>query len=302
MVYLVMVSLVWAFSFGLIGNVLAGLDRDACALVRLVLALLVFLPFLRLRGLPRGPRLRLAGIGALQFGVMYVAYFHSFRYLQSWQVALLTITTPLYVTLCESLLSRRPGMRFHLAALLAVAGAAVIEWRRPGGPPVLPGILLVQASNLAFAAGQVLYRRLRREHPELSDHRIFALLYAGAAGVALLATLPGLSSRSFPVTWPQALVLVYLGVVASGVCFFLWNKGATRVGVGTLAAFNNVKIPLAVLCSLLLFRETADLPRLLAGSVLMALAIRVDARGGRGGAPRTQTRTPKERSRNFADT
>ena len=47
MSYLVVVSLVWAFSFGLIGNHLAGLPPAWLGWIRLALSALVFLPFVR---------------------------------------------------------------------------------------------------------------------------------------------------------------------------------------------------------------------------------------------------------------
>ncbi|HZU86422.1 MAG TPA: EamA family transporter, partial [Anaerolineaceae bacterium] len=46
MIYLWVVSFLWAFSFGIIKDTLSGLDPFFVALVRLSLALLVFLPFL----------------------------------------------------------------------------------------------------------------------------------------------------------------------------------------------------------------------------------------------------------------
>ena len=73
-----------------------------------------------------------------------------------------------------------------------------------------------------------------------------------------------------PVQWG---VLAYLGVLASGICFFLWNRGATLVNPGTLAAMNNAKIPLMVICSLAFFGETPDWTRLLVGAVLMGVAV-----------------------------
>ena len=51
MLLLLLASLVWAFSFGLIKDQLAGLDPTAVAVLRLLCALLVFLPFLRRRQL-----------------------------------------------------------------------------------------------------------------------------------------------------------------------------------------------------------------------------------------------------------
>ena len=61
-------------------------------------------------------------------------------------------------------------------------------------------------------------------------------------------------------------------MVASGLGFFLWNVGATRVGSGTLAVMNNAKIPLAVACSLLIFGEQADPLRLAARLALLGAA------------------------------
>ena len=53
--------------------------------------------------------------------------------------------------------------------------------------------------------------------------------------------------------------LIYLGCIASGLGFFLWNKGATQTNHGILAAFNNAVVPLAVLCSLFIFGEAREL-------------------------------------------
>ncbi|MEI7567206.1 MAG: EamA family transporter, partial [Opitutaceae bacterium] len=71
MPFLLIVSLLWAFSFGLTKGLTAGLDGNLVAAIRLGLALLIFLPFLRLRALPLRTGLQLTGIGAIQFGLMY---------------------------------------------------------------------------------------------------------------------------------------------------------------------------------------------------------------------------------------
>jgi len=65
---------------------------------------------------------------------------------------------------------------------------------------------------------------------------------------------------------------VYLGVLASGAAFFLWNLGAVRVSTGTLAVMNNAKLPLGVAVSLLVFGEKTDLARLLFGGGLILAA------------------------------
>src|SRR5688572_21815287 len=120
MALLFIVSLIWAFSFGLTKGQLAGLDSAFISAARLLLALLVFLPFLRFRGVNTRTALMLTAIGAIQFGVMYLAYNESFRYLQAYEVALFTITTPIFVTLFADALDRQLRRRALLAASIAV--------------------------------------------------------------------------------------------------------------------------------------------------------------------------------------
>jgi len=91
--------------------------------------------------------------------------------------------------------------------------------------------------------------------------------------VTLLATwfLTPLSSISLSVK--QILTLIYLGAIASGLSFFLWNIGGRRVNAGTLAIFNDLKIPLAVVVSLLVFGEQANLLRLVIGGIIIIGAL-----------------------------
>jgi drug/metabolite transporter (DMT)-like permease len=239
--------------------------------VRLGLALLVFLPLLRWRGLRPGSALSLLGIGAVQFGLMYLAYIESFRYLRAYEAALFTITTPLFVTLLADALDRTLRWGALLAAALAVAGTAVVAFKSADLKVTLTGLALVQGSNAAFATGQVLYRRLMLRDTTLRDRNVFALLYAGAFAVAVAGTLT--HEISVTLALPQLWTLLYLGVLASGVGFFLWNVGATRVQASTLAVMNNAKVPLGVAVSLLFFGEQAHLPSLLASFALMGAAV-----------------------------
>jgi len=269
---LLLVSLLWAFSFGLIKHLSGGgIDGTFLSATRLGLALLVFLPFLRLRGLAPRTAFALAGIGAVQFGLMYLAYNESFRFLAAHEVALLTLTTPVFVTLLADAFDRTLRIRALLAAFLSVLGGAAIVVKTAPTAGTATGVVLIQLSNLAFALGQILYRRLRAKQPALRDRDVFALLYAGAFVVALAATFT--RDLSVDLTTPKLLVLLYLGLIASGLGFFLWNLGATRVTAGTLATLNNAKIPLAVAVSLVVFGESADLPRLALSATLMGAAV-----------------------------
>ena len=69
------------------------------------------------------------------------------------------------------------------------------------------------------------------------------------------------------------LVILYLGLLPTAAGFYLWNKGAIRVNTGILAVGNNLKVPLAVLVSWIVFGEQADYLRVLAGLTLILTAL-----------------------------
>lgn len=280
--YLLLVSLIWPFSFGLIGHELVGLDANFKSLIRLMLSFLVFAPFLRRAELSVRLRVRLVLLGAVQYGIMYMAYMAAYDFLPSHLVALYTVFTPLYVTVLHDCARRRFHRVFLLTALMAVAAAAFLK--QPGQLGWLGGLygfLMVQVSNLCFAFGQIGYRLLMEREQRCRNRDVFGWMYLGAVLVSLLPALLTTPWGALAVSGRQWLVLLYLGVVPSGICFFLWNVGATRVNVGTLAVFNNAKVPLAMLVSLVLFREQADLVHVVIGGVIIATAVIVNERTAR---------------------
>lgn len=73
-------------------------------------------------------------------------------------------------------------------------------------------------------------------------------------------------------------VLIYLGTIASGLGYFMWNKGATIVNVGVLAIMNNLLIPAGILVNLLIWNRDADIMRLSLGGGLILIALLVNQR------------------------
>ena len=281
MTYLILVSFVWAFSFPLIKAYLTGLDPNFVSFARMLLSLLVFLPFLRFQGIEKPMRLKLAFTGAVQFGFMYIAYITSFQFLPAHTIVLLTTTTPLFVTLFNDLHSRKFNLLFFAAASMAFLGGAVIKYPDQPLRASLMGIVLVQISNVAFAFGQLYYKQISARHSSWSDRSVFGFLYLGAVILTAFFSMFTTRFSSIQVTAPQGLVLVYLGIIASGICFFLWNKGARFVNEGMLAILNNLKIPLGILASLILLGESTDYLRLVVGFGLMVGAAYLCERPGR---------------------
>jgi drug/metabolite transporter (DMT)-like permease len=278
MVRLLITSFIWAFSFGLLKKYLGGVDAGFVAFARLALAVLLFLPIWKPGKASPATTMSLFMIGAVQFGLMYVLYIQSFRFLAAYQVALFTIFTPLFVAMVDDLWEKRFRPLHFWTALLTVAGTAVIVYSGWGTSTLIFGFLLVQASNVCFALGQVWYRHLVRGDRKWRERDVFAWLYLGGTASAALAMLLFSGPPRLDLGSSQMLVLLYLGLLASGVGFFLWNVGAAKVSAGSLAVFNNVKIPLAVAVSLIFFQERTDLIRLALGGTVILVALLLNAR------------------------
>ena len=272
---LIFVTILWAFSFSLIGVYLAGtVDSYFSVFTRVLLAAAVFLPLLRFRGCRPRTALTLMAIGAVQLGLMYLFYYQSFLLLSVPEVLLFTIFTPVYIALLYDLLAKRFSPWNLFVAALAVLGAAVTRWGQPEGD-YWRGFLVVQGANLCFALGQVAYKQFMQRESTLPARQLFGWFYLGAALVATVAWL-WLGKPQYPQTAAQWGILLWLGVVASGVGYFLWNKGATQVSAGTLAAMNNALIPAGLLVNLLIWNRDADLARLALGGTVIVAAVLIN--------------------------
>lgn len=274
MPYLLTVTLLWAFSFSLIGEYLAGqVDSDFAVLARVLVAAVVFLPFTVWRGLP--VRL-LAGFwlaGALQFGVTYLCLYRSFTVLTVPEVLLFTVLTPIYVTLLDDALARRFNPWALVAAVVAVGGGAIIRFKPLEGDYLL-GFLLLQVANATFAAGQVLCRQLLARYPVAQPlHRYFGHFFLGALLLALPSFLLFGNPAKLPHTAVQWGVLLWMGLFATALGMFWWVKGSTRVNAGTLAVLNELHVPAGLVVNLLIWNRDADLPRLAAGGAVILASL-----------------------------
>ncbi|MBP1125509.1 MULTISPECIES: carboxylate/amino acid/amine transporter [Pseudomonas] len=278
--YLLIVTLIQAFSFSLIGEYLAGhVDSYFAVLVRVVLAGLIFLPLTRWRSVEPAFMRSMLVIGALQFGVTYVCLYLSFRVLTVPEVLLFTILTPLHVTLIEDALNRRFNPWALVAALVAVAGAAVIRFDQIT-PNFLMGFLLLQLANFTYAAGQVMYKHLVARYPSDQPHyRRFGYFYLGALLVVLPAFLLFGKADFLPQAPLQWGVLLFLGLVSTALGMYWWNKGACLVNGGTLAVVNNLHVPVGLLLNLLIWNQHEPLGRLALGGLVIVAAVWISRLG-----------------------
>ena len=285
MPYLILVTVLWAFSFSLIGQYLAGqVDSDFAVLVRVAIAAAVFIPFTRWRGLPW----RLLGgfwlAGALQFGVTYLCLYRSFTVLTVPEVLLFTVLTPIYVTLLDDSLAKRFNPWALFAALFAVGGGVIIRFKNIEGDYLI-GFLLLQLANLTFAAGQVLCRQLLARYPtEQPLHRFFGHFFLGALLLAVPSFLLFGDAGKLPQSAVQWGVLGWMGLFATALGMFWWVKGSTLVDAGTLAIMNELHVPAGLLVNLLIWNRNADLHKLAIGGAVIVASLWINRFGRKMGS------------------
>ena len=203
---------------------------------------------------------------------MYFFYYNSFQYISVPEVLLFTISTPIYVTVIYDLLQgHRLRLNYLLTAIIAVIGAAIIRYDHISRDFII-GFLLIQGANIVFALGQVGYKRIMELYP-LPQHQAFAWVYFGAIVVATIGWLLFGNADKLPTTQLQWGIIIWLGVVASGLCYFLWNLGATKVDSGTLAIMNNLVIPAGILVNVVIWHQSIDWGRFTVGSAVIVFAL-----------------------------
>lgn len=286
--YLIAITILWAFSFSLIGVYLAGqVDAYFSVLTRVALATVVFLPFIR--RIPISLAAKLMGLGAIQLGGMYVFYYQSFLLLSVPEVLIFTILTPIYVTLIFDLMQGRFSFRYLVTALVAVFGAAIIRYSSIGNE-IVTGFVVVQGANICFAIGQVGYKvLLQRENLQLPQRAVFGYFYLGALVVTVITWFLFGNAAKLPTTALQWEILLYLGLIASGLGYFFWNKGATRVDAGTLAIMNNALVPAGLIVNLVIWNRDANLVRLCLGGAVLLFSLLLHEYWGKQKSLKTQT-------------
>jgi carboxylate/amino acid/amine transporter len=274
MVYLIGVTVLWAFSFSLIGVYLAGqVDAYFAVLVRVILASALFFPLIRWRQTPKRMAFSMMALGAIQLGVMYLCFYQSFLLLSVPEILLFTIFTPIYITVLYDILHRRFSLWYLITAGLAVIGAAVIRYQNISADFVL-GFLLVQAANLCFAVGQVGYKVVLERSATTTGQAVrhqdvFGFFYLGALAVAVLAWFALGNPEKLPSTVTHWGVLLWLGLGASGLGYFFWNKGACLVDAGALAIMNNALIPAGLIVNIVIWNKDAPIERLALGGAII---------------------------------
>jgi len=267
MINLIIATICFSISFGLIKAQLATLPSEFVVFCRLIIACLIFIPFIKTGNLKR--QILAFFIGIIQFGIMFLCFIKAFKYLQGNEIAILTTTTPVFVGIWASIFGEKFKPIYILCILMSVIGAGIIVWQNMSFNLIVKGILLMETSNCTFALGQILWKKYIND---TSTKYMFSA-YLGASLFALPISFFNVNISTLSITIPQILSILYLAIIPTGIGFWLWNKGSISVKSSTLAVMNNLKIPLAVLFSLIIFQEKINIINFSIGSTIILLSI-----------------------------
>jgi len=273
MIYLIISTIIWAFSFSIIGNYLSPIiDPWSLSLLRVIISFLIFLPFVDIN-ISKKRMIYISGIGAIQIGFMYSFYLNAFSFISVEKILLFTIFTPIYVTMISDFFQKKIQKTFLFLSLLSVIGSLLIRITDVQLLD-LKGFALIQGANFSFALGQVLYKRYIKNISS-QDYNLneFAYFYFGAIIIASIGSVIMIDYITYPKSLTQWLLILWLGAIASGLGYYFWNRGSLLVSNGTLAVMNNLVIPLGLFIEIVFFSKSIIVGNYTIGVLIIIFSI-----------------------------
>jgi drug/metabolite transporter (DMT)-like permease len=269
------VVVVWASAFSVIKVLLDhGFAAEDIALLRYLVAAPGFALLLwRVGGLPgltRKDAFRLAAVGVCVVVGYHVSLNVGTTYTTSGTAALVTALSPaLTLLLAVGLGLERWSLRRAFGLAVAFAGVAIVVLLGAGGELSFTnakGPLIVLGAAVSFALYNVLLK------PLLGRYGLLALTAATSlVGTAFL--LPFVNAGTIDsvtgISWDDAALVLYLGVVSTFLGYIGWNIGLRGLGATGAVSYAYLISPLAVLMGALLLDETVTVWLALGGALVL---------------------------------
>lgn len=275
MIYLILVSILWSFSFGIIKYGLSGIDSSFISLMRNLIAFLFFASLSLYNFKKFIFDIKLILIGAIQFGLMYVLYIQSYQYLPAYLIATFTITTPIFIGIFSQLLQNKSfSLSGIFSILLVVLGSLMMRFNIVNPLDYWLGFFLIQCANICFAIGQIMFKKWYSKNTSVDIIYNFSQMFFGAVLITSMFSIINSTNIGMLNTY-NLFALLFLGLFSTGFGFLVWNLGSLQVSNERLAVMNNVVIPIAIFNSFLIFGEAINPMLFVPGLVLFYLAFKI---------------------------
>ena len=275
MIYLILVSILWSFSFGIIKYGLSGIDSSFISLMRNLIAFLFFASLTLYNFKKFIFDIKLISIGAIQFGLMYVLYIQSYQYLPAYLIATFTITTPIFIGIFSQLFQNKSfSLSGIFSILLVVLGSLMMRFNIVNPLDYWLGFFLIQCANICFAIGQIMFKKWYSKNTSVDIIYNFSQMFFGAVLITSMFSIINSTNIGMLNTY-NLFALLFLGLFSTGFGFLAWNLGSLQVSNERLAVMNNVVIPIAIFNSFLIFGEAINPMLFVPGLVLFYLAFKI---------------------------
>jgi drug/metabolite transporter (DMT)-like permease len=262
---------VWGSAFAVTKGLIEFWPPFTLALVRVGIGTLVLMPLAIARH-QRGTRLPLGTIwfmGLLGVTLYYLTFNLAMVYVSASQGALVQASIPAMTALVAVLWLRERATTLRwLGIALSVGGVLIVfsgNGSAPGQSPLL-GNFLMFASVVCWALYTALAKRVAGFEPLVITVSVMGagtlLLVPFSAYEIMKAGLPPL-----PMTgW---LGMLYLGIVASGLAYALYNASLRHLDASAVGVYTNLIPVVGVLTGIVFLGEPLSLRAILGGAIVM---------------------------------
>jgi len=286
--------MVWGLNLAAVKLLTQNLDILLVALLRMVLAAMVFGVLLQMRG-ARFPRWRgrtlVIGFAAafLMVYVQQILFAAGLARTSATNAALILALGPFISAVLEWAIFRRALSRGQMAGIgIALAGVSLVILNRPDAQwtAAALGDVLILGSVLSFATGGVAMQKLAQTTQTLS---IGAFMHMTGAAMLLIhagATVASPVEAVLSLGWKSWCLIMFSAIFASAFGALAWAKGIAVIGVGRTASYLSWVPIFGVAFAVLFLNELLTLWHLIGVSAVLVgsiLAVRSPPLKGGGG-------------------
>jgi len=252
-------AIIWGISYVFTKVAVENIPPMTLAMFRFSLAIIVLLPFARQSKIKLSGKAHLYSALAGLFGITSYFFFENtaLKYTSPSDASLIVSSAPLLTILLYDLRRRRFELAEYLGAILAFSGIAVLIY---GGQfsrySSVTGNLLAFGAAASWTAYTVFFERIAGS----ALKGVVETMAWGLAFIFPLSLIEILRSSVF-LSVPFAAItgIVYLGIFASALGYFLWGRGIELWG-GKASTLWIYTIPIfAALSDVLILKNTPSL-------------------------------------------
>jgi probable blue pigment (indigoidine) exporter len=168
-------------------------------------------------------------LGTLNIGLFFALIFTAAYRLPGGLASTVTAMSPLAVMLLAAfMIGERPTMIGVSGGIVGVAGVALLVLRAGVHVDVI-GLLAAVGAVIVSGIGFVLVKRWERP----ADLLTVTGWQLAAGGLILVPATLVFEGRPPSVDLPAAISFAYLGIVGTGLAYFVWFRGLTRMPAGS---------------------------------------------------------------------